>query len=261
MTTLPMRFNLLTLLFFCSKISLIAQTNAAEDYIEEYRHIAIAEMHRSGIPASITLAQGIFESAYGKSLSATKYNNHFGIKCKKAWTGKFFYKEDDDFDKNGNLIASCFRGYDSPEESYIDHTNFLMERDRYRSLFGYHHTDYPNWAIGLQKCGYATNKTYGTRLIELIERYQLWKYDHEEEPYPAYFVASDNSSLNLNTTWVKTSREEILSPVPIDSISMKAVSVETVVATQATNRVNRAIILPARYQRGNIKERIANSLN
>jgi|GEM_PF-1147088 len=146
-------------------------------YTTQYADIAISEMHRSGIPASITLAQGMFESGYGESESALSYNNHFGIKCKKEWTGPYYYKYDDDRDRNGKLIESCFRAYPTVLASYQDHTNFLIERERYAVLFTFHHTDYVNWALGLESCGYATNKMYAERLIEIIERYSLNQYD------------------------------------------------------------------------------------
>lgn len=149
-------------------------------YIALYADIAISEMHRSGIPASITLAQGMFESSYGESPSALSYNNHFGIKCKKDWTGPYYYKKDDDRDKYGNLIESCFRAYATVGASYQDHTNFLIERERYAELFTFSKSDYVNWALGLERCGYATNKMYAERLIEIIERYALNQFDSSE---------------------------------------------------------------------------------
>ena len=165
----------LFLLLFTS-YTLIGE-NYIDLYIDSYKDIAIREMERSGIPASITLAQGIHESSWGKGELAVKSNNHFGIKCKSYWTGQSFYYKDDDYDKNGNLIKSCFRAYENPEKSYIDHTDFLMNTAHYQELFGYSKTDYKRWAKGLKKCGYATDKEYANKLIRTIEKYQLYRFD------------------------------------------------------------------------------------
>ena len=146
------------------------------NYIDNYQSIAIREMHRSGIPASVTLAQGILESSWGNGSLALNANNHFGIKCKTYWTGPTFYIKDDDY-KNGKLIKSCFRAYDDAESSYIDHTDFLMSNERYRNLFEFSHTDYVNWAHGLKKCGYATDKRYAEKLISNIQKYELHRFD------------------------------------------------------------------------------------
>ena len=146
-------------------------------YINSYFELAIQEMHRSGIPASVTLAQGIHESSWGLGELSINSMNHFGIKCKDSWTGKTFYIEDDDY-QNGKLIKSCFRVYTSVEDSYIDHTNFLVQNARYEKLFTYNKTDYENWAKGLQSCGYATDKKYAEKLIRTIEKYSLFQYDY-----------------------------------------------------------------------------------
>ncbi len=140
-----------------------------EEYIEKYKKIAVEEMKRSGIPASITLAQGILESGNGNSTLARKANNHFGIKCHN-WDGEKHYHDDDAKDE-------CFRKYDSAEESYRDHTDFLMKTPRYRFLFEYRSDDYKSWAHGLQKAGYATSKTYASDLIRTIEENKLYIFD------------------------------------------------------------------------------------
>lgn len=147
-------------------------------YIQTYSELAIVEMNRSGIPASITLAQGILESQNGASKLAQNANNHFGIKCKKYWQGETYYHQDDDYDDNGKLIQSCFRAYDSVIDSYVDHTNFLKQSANYQELFSYSKTDYYNWAIGLKKCGYATDPQYGHKLVKIIEQKNLAQYDH-----------------------------------------------------------------------------------
>ncbi len=143
---------------------------SVQDYINTYKHIAIKNMIEFKIPASITMAQGILESGYGNSELARYANNHFGIKCHKNWEGKSYYIDDDE-------INECFRSYDSPEQSFSDHSLFLTERKRYADLFLLEITDYKGWAHGLKKAGYATSPTYATRLIEIIEKYKLDEID------------------------------------------------------------------------------------
>ena len=138
-------------------------------YISQYAETAVREMYRSGVPASITLAQGLLESRYGQSPLAKEGNNHFGIKC-HDWTGKKMYHDDD---KRGE----CFRVYKSADESFRDHSDFLRYRDRYKSLFDNEITDYKAWAYGLKKAGYATDPAYPAKLIKIIEDYQLYDYD------------------------------------------------------------------------------------
>ncbi len=150
---------------------------APSSYIKKYSVIAIREMERSGIPASITIAQGIHESSWGIGELATNSNNHFGIKCKKNWQGGSYYKEDDDYDTQGNLQKSCFRSYGSVIDSYMDHTDFLMNNKRYQPLFELSSDDYEAWAHGLKKCGYATDPNYGHKLIETIKKYNLHIFD------------------------------------------------------------------------------------
>lgn len=149
--------------------ALHAQREKAEAYVAKYKDLAIEEMQRTGIPASITLAQGILESQYGESDLAKNANNHFGIKCKTEWTGRKTYHDDD-------LKQECFRVYESAEESYKDHSNFLMTRDWYAFLFKLDPTDDRGWAYGLKKAGYATEKDYPQRLLKLIDDYQLQQY-------------------------------------------------------------------------------------
>lgn len=154
------------------------RTKAYEDYIEQYHVMAVNQMRRYHIPASITLAQGLFESAAGRSALALYSNNHFGIKCTSSWTGKRTYKNDDT--KN-----DCFRVYSSPAESYEDHSLFLL-RDRYKSLFTLNPLDYRGWAKGLKACGYATNPAYADRLIKIIELYELYRYDEDKKGNTRY---------------------------------------------------------------------------
>ena len=144
----------------------------AISYIERFKQIAIREMNSSGIPASITLAQGILESGSGNSQLALEGNNHFGIKCTPEWKGKTMLKDDDQKD-------DCFRVYKTPEESFKDHTEFL-KRKRYAPLFELDKNDYRGWATGLKTAGYATNPRYAELLISLIERYNLNRFDRME---------------------------------------------------------------------------------
>jgi flagellum-specific peptidoglycan hydrolase FlgJ/LysM repeat protein len=150
------------------------------DYITKFSRAAVLSMDRIGVPASIVLAQGVLESAAGTSDLATAANNHFGIKCSGSWNGKTYKKKDDDRDADGNIIESCFRSYESVEESFIDHGQFLRDprkSTRYGFLFNLDRTDYKGWARGLQSAGYATAPDYADKLINLIERYKLYQYD------------------------------------------------------------------------------------
>lgn len=140
-----------------------------KEFIRKYKHIAISEMERTGIPASITLAQGILESGCGESELAVNANNHFGIKC-HDWTGETYTMDDD-------TRNECFRKYKTPEQSWIDHSEFLMSRPRYAGLFKLKTTDYKAWAKGLKAAGYATNPKYADLLIKIIEEEGLHKYD------------------------------------------------------------------------------------
>ena len=148
-----------------------SETPAAtsESYIEQWQDEAIRQMQTYGIPASITLAQGILESGNGVSELALRSNNHFGIKCHSTWTGKRTYHDDDE-------KGECFRVYDDPKDSYEDHSHFLL-RDRYARLFELDPTDYEGWAKGLKACGYATDPMYAENLIALIERHNLQTFD------------------------------------------------------------------------------------
>lgn len=152
--------------------NVLVKTYTAPDYINRFKDIAIAEMNKSGIPASITLAQGLLESGNGNSTLAREANNHFGIKCTSEWKGKTILQDDDAKD-------DCFRVYNDPEESFRDHSEFL-KRTRYAFLFQLDINDYRGWANGLKQAGYATNPKYPELLISLVERYQLDNYDRKE---------------------------------------------------------------------------------
>lgn len=151
-------------------LSIGAAKNPKLDYIDKYSDLAIKEMKRTGVPASITLAQGILESNAGQSVLTTKGNNHFGIKCHNDWRGKTMKMDD-------NAPKECFRVYPNAEASFRDHSDFLRSRDRYKSLFELKQTDYKGWARGLKKAGYATDPGYADKLITLIEDYELYRFD------------------------------------------------------------------------------------
>lgn len=169
---------LVLLLFSCSPARKASRSGSAGtasttyvvDYVNKYSGLAVSEMRRTGIPASITLAQGMLESDYGRSTLATKGNNHFGIKCHSDWQGKKIYHDD-------NRKGECFRSYPTAEDSYRDHSDFLTTGSRYKDLFKLSSTDYKGWAHGLKKAGYATDPKYATLLITKIEAYGLHLYD------------------------------------------------------------------------------------
>jgi LysM repeat protein len=166
---IPILFLLLILSSFTSSL---AQT--PEAYIQKYAEIAQEQMRKYGVPASITLAQGILESGSGKSKLAAEANNHFGIKCHDTWNGATMHLDDD-------APNECFRKYKSVEQSFEDHSVFL-KKPRYEELFVLEITDYKGWAQGLKKCGYATSPTYAKSLIDLIEKHELTQFDTEQKP-------------------------------------------------------------------------------
>lgn len=167
-------------LLFLFQNSLQANRKLTDQYLTQFKDLAVEEMRATGIPASIKLAQGLLESDWGRSDLATKANNHFGIKCGRDWAGGSFMKYDDDSDESGLLIESCFRVFSHAAESYKAHSEFLTnpaKQSRYGFLFDYPSTDYVSWANGLKFAGYATDPKYPEKLIRLIEVYQLYKYD------------------------------------------------------------------------------------
>ncbi|MBC8398113.1 MAG: glucosaminidase domain-containing protein [Flavobacteriales bacterium] len=159
----------------CSSLKTISDVeNTVEQkinfYVKKYAPAATKNMRFFKIPASITLAQGILESGYGEGTLAKKANNHFGIKCHKEWKGKSITHDDDE-------KGECFRSYKNPLRSYRDHSLFLVDRDRYSSLFTLNRKDYKGWALGLKAAGYATDPKYADKLISLIERFNLIRFD------------------------------------------------------------------------------------
>ncbi|MBK9792872.1 MAG: LysM peptidoglycan-binding domain-containing protein [Sphingobacteriales bacterium] len=218
-------------------------TAAIVAYIKLYKDIAIEEMNRIGIPASITLAQGIHESGWGTSYLSKNTNNHFGIKCKKEWTGKTFKYTDD-------APNECFRVYDKVEDSYKDHSDFLKSRPWYASLFLLDKTDYKGWAYGLKKAGYATNPKYPEILIKLIDDFQLAAFDKGQ--IPSYisplqktivvekdddeeYNVTDSMQIEVQKTVIQEKKTEVY--IPVNTVSATTPQAPPV----ATKKINKSI--------------------
>ena len=168
-----MKYALLTLVVLILSVTHVSAqikwNSAYQAYIDQYKDLAIEQMLKYNIPASITLSQGLLESGAGRSWLTKSSNNHFGIKC-HGWTGRRVFHDDDE-------RGECFRAYDNPRQSFEDHSRFLATQSRYAQLFNYSRTDYKSWARGLKHCGYATNPQYASKLIQIIELYNLNQYD------------------------------------------------------------------------------------
>lgn len=193
-----------------------------ESYIEQYSSIAVMESFRTGIPASIKLAQGILESGNGQSTLALKSNNHFGIKWRSPLDGDYVEFYDDDRDKQGKLKLSKFIKYYSPEESFRRHSEFLMVNSNYRLLFSLDRSDYRSWAYGLKKAGYATNPKYAELLIQIIESNHLYRFDVPTQlsldETPQYSNQVEDNQLSEITAEVKP---EVASRIPFPTPKVK----------------------------------------
>lgn len=186
-----MKISKLALLFFLTlPLTTLAQKTATLIYIDQYKDIAISEMKRTGIPASITLAQGIIESKSGESNLALNFKNHFGIKCKTDWKGETTYQDDD-------AKQECFRVYPNSNASYIDHSNFLKTRPNYAPLFELDPVDDSAWAYGLKKAGYATDTDYPKKLLKVINDFELSQYNF---PELAFFEDDDTPTQKIDTS-------------------------------------------------------------
>lgn len=185
----------------------------AESYIQRYQQIARDEMAKNGIPASIKLAQGLLESGNGKSELAIRANNHFGIKCNGEWKGKSIRKDDDEKEE-------CFRVYNSAEESYRDHSEFL-KRKRYEALFKLDRSDYKGWAQGLKDAGYATNPKYPELLVGIIERYQLYRFDEKDYAWDRIKREHDVQAEIRKETPTARPAVEVKSPVRMNIYEVK----------------------------------------
>ena len=197
----------ITLLLMVIGSQMFAQTRAEVlSYINTYKELAIAEMKRTGLPASIKLAQGIHETQAGQSDLVRRSRNHFGIKCKSTWAGEKVYHDDD-------AMGECFRSYIRPEDSYIDHSDFLRTNQRYAFLFAIDPTDYEGWAYGLKKAGYATNIRYSQILIKIIKDYNLQDYT---------LVALGRMQYNENILAASTKEHTEVIAAPGVQVSQKA---------------------------------------
>ena len=206
-----------------------AQKERVQLYVDMYKNIAIAEMQRSGVPAAITLAQGILESRFGESELSIKSNNHFGIKCKLDWNGEKVYSDDD-------TKQECFRKYNSPEDSYKDHSDFLKSRAHYTWLFSLQPTNYEGWARGLKKSGYATENDYPERLIELIERFNLNQYT---------LICLNKFTNNDSLKTIVSNHQIIKKDLPNNKTSVKTTVVEDEKDDIETNVNSSSIVLVA----------------
>lgn len=173
-------------------VCLTAGAMTRQEYIAKYAHLAVSEMNRTGIPASITLAQALLESDNGNSALSKASNNHFGIKCKSGWTGATVRYDDDE-------AQECFRKYSTVNASYKDHSDFLRSQERYAELFTYPRTDYKRWARGLKAAGYATSPTYADNLIRIIEENNLTRFDNRKGISSARNSTADTNS--ATGTW------------------------------------------------------------
>lgn len=201
------------------------------NYIANYNELATSEMKRSGIPASITLAQGMIESDYGRSRLATEANNHFGIKCHNDWKGATIKHHDD-------KRNDCFRKYRKPEESFYNHSDFLTSASRYSSLFELSETDYKSWARGLKKAGYATNPDYANMLIKMIEENELWRFDLKEKNSGK---ASAKSNTIDNTTPIV--KEKVIADTSLNKNSDNFVTNGRVSRIKENNRIQYIVVI------------------
>ena len=189
---------------------------SVQDYIDRYKDLAVSEMKRSGVPASITLAQGMIESDHGRSTLARQSNNHFGIKCHDDWTGPSVRHHDD-------RRNECFRKYSRPEESFIDHSDFLRNRSRYSFLFALPVTDYKGWASGLKKAGYATDPHYADMLIRKIEENNLQDFDVYYAATPSKPVSQPVTSEELKPAARAPVTTKVTGPAPEEKITVPPV--------------------------------------
>jgi LysM repeat protein len=243
MIKLPRLFTtLVAMVLLLSSTIAQSESNRVVNYIQQYRDLAIAEMLRTGIPASITLAQGILETAGGQSDLASLANNHFGIKCKSEWTGDRMFHDDD-------AKGECFRKYGSVEESYRDHSEFLRTRPNYAFLFKLDPTDYEGWAKGLKKAGYATNPAYPQRLMKIIvennlQQYTLLALQQQQNKEQELFLTEKSSSTKEKYTAV-TYTQDVVKEAPMTMLAVKqeVASKEEKIANAATYSFNQVFII------------------
>jgi len=206
-----------------------------QKYIEDYKEIAMVEMQRYNIPASITLAQGILESGSGQARLARYGNNHFGIKCHASWSGKTMTHDDD-------AKSECFRRYKYAYESFEDHSQFLVGRTRYAALFELDPTDYEAWAHGLRKAGYATDPTYARKLIALIKQFNLHQYDTQVIAQSGGMKKNPNSTIavaqKIDSTAEKEARKPVINPQVVKATPTKPTPKPTTPSQKAAPVLN-----------------------
>ncbi len=210
--------------FFGGSVIVQAQPNLRSDtgritpemYIEMFKDAAISDMMKTGVPSSITLAQGMYESDYGNSPLAKGAFNHFGIKCHKEWSGDTYHKDDD-------APNECFRKYENVTQSYDDHSDFLRSRERYHSLFELEIIDYKGWAHGLKKAGYATNPSYASKIIGLIEKYNLSEFDAQGVKVPISAEKGETKAIPIPKKTESKTVKTIIDPKP-SSLDTKTVN-------------------------------------
>jgi LysM repeat protein len=215
------------------------QAMTAEQYVQEYKDLAIREMRRMGVPAAITLAQGLLETQNGNSDLVKASNNHFGIKCKSTWTAETVSHDDD-------APGECFRKYKSAEDSYRDHSNFLRGNARYDFLFKLNPADYKAWARGLRKAGYATNPQYPEVLIKSIEDYHLEQYTLEAIDDVPVFEASRYQDDPVNNSTVADAGTDLTEPINLSINGLKAIYVPkgtSLLAVATENNINLSRLL------------------
>lgn len=239
--------SIVATLFSCSAYKPAVSTSgyapSAEDYINTYKDLAVSEMRRTGIPASITLAQAMIESDFGRSRLAREANNHFGIKCHNDWTGSFVRQNDD-------RRNECFRKYNRAEESFYDHSDFLRSGSRYNLLFDIDPADYKAWARGLKKAGYATNPDYANMLIRKIEENNLWFFDRG---YKSAIVPLQAVTAGKDTVLIRNSSN--VKNTGVSAIENTAVFARTP-RVMENNRIQYIII-----QDGDTEERLVKEFN
>ncbi len=213
-----MRFRFSGIVMFMAIVAMVSAQSEREAYVWKYAQIAVDEMKSTGIPASITLAQGILESRSGLSELSAKSNNHFGIKCHKEWRGPSVSHDDD-------AKGECFRKYDNAEKSFKDHSAFLSTRKRYRGLFQLNRTDYKGWAKGLKKAGYATDPQYAHRLIKIIEEEELYTFDMMQPEDVGLFVAQLKRGHGNYTEPIRTAEKPQLQK-PKDDNTIRVVEIK-----------------------------------
>lgn len=223
-----MKRLLLIAYLFCAQ-NIFAQELTAVQYVEKYKELAIREMKRMGVPAAITLAQGILESESGNSVLVKKSNNHFGIKCKTSWTAGGVSHDDD-------AIGECFRVYKTAEDSYRDHSNFLRNNQRYGNLFTLDITDYKGWAYGLKKAGYATNPRYPEIVISNIEKYNLQQYTlGAAANAPKYDASQFDDDAKEENKVILENDEANLSTLDVSNTVVKVNGTKCVLANKGTS--------------------------